>query len=72
MRTTTGKLDRVHAACSLRVPEGITFGDVGQAVGRLVVPVDAVPCEEVGGMTYDVRVCFCAEGVVVDGVGLGG
>lgn len=69
-RDTEGKFELVRAACSLRIPSGVTFGDVKDAVGKLALG-NAMPHDEVSIMTYDVRVCFLAEGMIVDGKEVG-
>jgi len=52
--------------CSVRAAGGVTFADVCEAAGKIAL-CDARPHEEVSIMTYDVRVCFVADGIRVDG-----
>ena len=66
VRGPDGRLQRVQSACSVMVPDGVRFGHVRDAVAGLTL-VDANQREEISIMTYNVRVCFLAEGISVDG-----
>jgi hypothetical protein len=57
---------RARINCSLRIPSGVTFADVRDAVGKLTI-ADARPMVQVEGAVYEVRVSFVADGMTVDG-----
>lgn len=57
---------RARVNCSLRIPSGVTFADVRDAVGKLTI-ADARPMLQVEGAVYEVRVSFVADGMTVDG-----
>lgn len=57
---------RVRVNRSLRIPSGVTFADVRDAVGKMTL-ANARPMAEVSGATYDVTVSFAADSMVVDG-----
>lgn len=61
-----GKRAYTRVSCSLRVPSGVTFADVRDAVGKMAL-ADANAYEGISCKNYDVKVSFLADGMVVDG-----
>ncbi|KAM0692071.1 hypothetical protein Q7P36_008272 [Cladosporium allicinum] len=57
---------RARINCSLRIPSGVTFADVRDAVSKLTI-ADARTMVQVEGAVYEVRVSFIADGMTVDG-----
>jgi hypothetical protein len=58
--------DGREVTCSLRIPSGVTFADIRDAVGKMGRG-DEKPRREFSRTFYEVRICFVADGMIVDG-----